>query len=136
MLQREHYWFVVVGGCGFLTEAVVLQLMLATGHGPIVARLVGFPLAVTLTWLLHRQFTFATRRSRARGRELTRYFATQTSTAVFGLALYTVLVLFAPPFARWPLAALVVAAAVGIVLNFVLSKFVVFTAARPPETVE
>lgn len=126
MLSRQVIHFCLVGGCGFAIEAIVLQAMLAAGYGPLVARFVGFPLAVSVTWLLHRRFTFAARRSKQRGRELGRYFAAQIASVVLGLAIYTALILFSEWFHNWPLAALVVSAAVSTVSNFLLSRFVVF----------
>ncbi|MEM7765793.1 MAG: GtrA family protein [Pseudomonadota bacterium] len=127
-------YFCFVGGCGFIVEAVVLQLMLSFGFGPIQARCVGFPLAVLTTWALHRRFTFAAGRSEKRLRELSRYLTAQSFSVALGFIIYAVLVLQLATFRTWPLLALIVSSIVGTVSNFLLSRFVVFTAT--PDTTD
>ncbi|MFK8052653.1 MAG: GtrA family protein [Woeseiaceae bacterium] len=127
MLSRQILFFLCIGTCGFLVEAIILQVLLWQGVGPIVARMIGFPVAVLTTWLLHRRFTFAAGKSDRKAQELTRYFSAQIFSALLGLGVYAWLVLSLPFFIKWPLAALVVSSVVGMVSNFLLSRFAVFT---------
>lgn len=125
--RRQIAQFVFVGGCGFLVDAVLLQSLVWSGMGPIMARLVSFPVAVVTTWLLHRRLTFASRRASRRGLELGKYLTAQIVSALLGLAAFTFLVLYAEFFTRMPLAALVVSSAIGTVSNYLFSHYLVFT---------
>lgn len=127
--RRQVGAFVVVGGIGFVVDAVVLQSLVSGGVGPIAARCVSFPVAVVVTWLLHRRYTFAHRRASRRERELGKYFAAQIASALLGFGAYAALVLYEPFFARVPLAALVISSAIGMLSNYLLSHYVVFTGA-------
>lgn len=52
--------FAVVGTIGFIVDATVLKLyLISVENDPILGRAVSFPIAVTVTWLLNRQFTFS-----------------------------------------------------------------------------
>lgn len=125
--RRQLAWFIIVGGCGFAVDATLLQTLIYVGLGPVTARLLSFPGAVLTTWLLHRRFTFAARRSEQRRAELSKYLTSQVVSAVAGLTIYTWLVLCYDIFAAWPLAALVVSAAVSTVCNYLFSHYLVFT---------
>lgn len=128
--RRQITLFVFVGGCGFLVDAVLLQALVWSGFGPIPARLASFPAAVVTTWLLHRRLTFSSRRASRRGLELGKYLTAQIVSALLGLAAFTFLVLFAPVFATYPIAALVVSSAIGTVSNYLFSHYLVFTGER------
>ncbi|MEO0614900.1 MAG: GtrA family protein [Pseudomonadota bacterium] len=128
--RRQISQFVLVGGCGFLVDAVLLQSLVWAGLDPVPARLASFPVAVVTTWLMHRRLTFADRRASRRGLELGKYLMAQIVSALLGLAAFTWLVLYTDFFARVPLAALVVSSAIGTVSNYLLSHYVVFTGER------
>jgi len=50
----------MVGGTGFVVDAVLLTAFVATGlAGPLVARVFSIALAGLVTWQLNRNFTFA-----------------------------------------------------------------------------
>jgi putative flippase GtrA len=54
--------FLVVGGIGFVVDAVVLLLLVhGAGMSPVWARIPSLLIALTATWCLHRSFTFAWR---------------------------------------------------------------------------
>ena len=125
--RRQLAWFVIVGGCGFVVDASLLQALIWSGLHPVAARLFSFPAAVVATWLLHRRFTFAARRSERRSTELSKYLAAQVVSGLMGLAAFTWLVLFVEFFAAWPLAALVASAAISTVGNYLLNHYLVFT---------
>ena len=125
--RRQLVLFALVGGCGFLVDAVLLQTLVWSGVGPIAARLASFPVAVVTTWLMHRRLTFSGRRTSRRGLELGKYMTAQIVSALLGLAVYTFLVLYAPFFARLPVAALAISSAVGMISNYLFSHYLVFT---------
>ncbi|MEM8548890.1 MAG: GtrA family protein, partial [Pseudomonadota bacterium] len=68
--KKQIASFTLVGIIGFAVDAAMLQLALSSLQlEPVRARLVSFPVAVVVTWMLHRQFTFAHRRSERRSTE-------------------------------------------------------------------
>ncbi|MEL7310017.1 MAG: GtrA family protein [Pseudomonadota bacterium] len=118
--------FLAVGLIGFIVDLVGLQSMLYFGLDAVTARVVSFPIAVVVTWLLHRRYTFSHRRSNKRTRELTRYLSGQLLSNLLGFAAYTWLVLHLTTFAENPVMALIVSSAIGAATNYLVSHFVVF----------
>ena len=130
-LPKTVIQFILVGGVGFLVDLAGLQGLLWAGFGPIGARLMSFPVAVLVTWMLHRRFTFAHRRSDRRALELTRYLSSQIASWAIGFAVYTTLVVRVPLCAEHPALALAASSIVAAISNYALSHFVVF---RSPES--
>lgn len=118
--------FIAVGIVGFLVDLAGLQGLLALDFDPITARVLSFPIAVVVTWLLHRRFTFSHRRRKKRSSELTRYMSAQIISALLGFAAYTTLVLQVPLFGTYPALALIVSSIVGAISNYMFSHYVVF----------
>ena len=120
--------FMVVGLIGFLVDATVLQVLVHMKVlGPVAARFVSFPLAVTVTWGLNRRFTFADRRSSPGSYLL--YAIGQTLGALLNLVVYIVLIKHSESLATRPVVALAIGAVFGLTFNFLWSKAIVF--ARP-----
>jgi putative flippase GtrA len=115
-----------VGAAGFLVDAGVLQLAMFLATGLYLGRLVSYLAAATFTWFLNRHYTFAATRSNARGGEWSRFLA---ANAIGGLVNYSVYAAMVAGFSRIAaLPALGVAAGsiAGLVINFTLSKRLVF----------
>jgi len=125
-LQITLAKFLGVGLIGFTVDLVGLQWLLWMGYGPVVARSLTFPLAVLVTWALHRQFTFAHRRSDKRTSELTKYLSGQIAAALTAFGAYTWLVLQFDLFNQTPAYALIVSSVIGTTINYLSSHFVVF----------
>jgi putative flippase GtrA len=122
--------FCVVGGTGFLTDAGVLALLVhGLGLGPFAARAVSFAVAVTVTWLLNRHWAFA-----ACATTFWRGFAAYLGVQGLGLGcnllVYTAWILLLPAPLDEPLAALFVASATALMVNYAGMRTVVFRAAR------
>jgi putative flippase GtrA len=115
--------FVLVGTVGFCVDYGVLRLLVtefdwhwALARGP------SFTLAVGVTWMLNRRFTFGSS-NRWLG-ESFRYLITQVIGSVINLAVFSgIVVVFGEDDLLVPLAA---GAAAGLVFNFLMSKHVVF----------
>jgi putative flippase GtrA len=117
--------FVAVGAIGFCVDAGVLTAMVSTQTtGPYAGRLVSFPVAVFVTWLLNRSFVFESRAAMARTRatEYGRYFTVQVVGAAANLLVYGLALLIVPVLAEWPVVPLAAGAAVGLLINFTGSK--------------
>jgi putative flippase GtrA len=116
--------FAAVGGVGFLTDAAVLALLLATSPlGPFVARVLSIGCAMTVTWLCNRTLTFQAS-DRGMLHEGTRYGTVAVAVSVFNYLVYSGL-LIAMPWLQ-PLAALIVASGAAMALSYLGYSRLVF----------
>jgi putative flippase GtrA len=117
--------FLVVGGIGFVVDAVVLLLLV---HGarmsPVWARIPSLLIALTATWWLHRSFTFAWRGEIApTSREWLRFVVANAFGNGLNLGFYWVLI----GFLGWGiLLSLTVASVVAAGINYAMSARWVF----------
>lgn len=116
--------FAFVGGIGFVVDAGVLMLLLwVTPLGPFLARLVSVVVAMAVTWLCNRTLTFG-----PSGRSLldegARYGGVGVASSIVNYLLYSGFLLAIP----WlpPLAALVLATAVSMVISYLGYSRLVF----------
>ncbi len=116
MNTRRVAKFVVVGGIGFLADAGVLLLLLRfTALDPFTARLLAIAVALQVTWLLNRTFTFGRSTSRV-AIEGMRYNGVGIATSIFNYLVYSGLLVF---FSAMPtLGALVIASAAATLLSY------------------
>jgi len=114
----------VVGACGFIVEASLIALLqYGFEWRALACRAVSFPAAVLVTWWLNHRYTFTI----VGGvRELLRYLGTQGLGLLTNLVAFTALVRLVPELDRRALVPLVVGSALGLAVNFVLAKRVVF----------
>jgi putative flippase GtrA len=124
--------FGVVGGIGFFTEAVILQLLTGAAIvGPYLARCFSFPAAVTLTWALNRRLTFGERDIQDSGRRYLLYVFGQIIGALANLAIYAGTIFAVPALRHVPVAALGCGSLVGLIFNFWWANRVVFKQDAP-----
>jgi putative flippase GtrA len=111
-----------------------MQLLVSvTGLQPLLARTVSFPLAVTLTWLLNRVWTFDDGRGRIARAQYLRYGLVQITGFAINYAVFAVLVLHGGPWREQPIFALAVGAGIAMVTTFAASKRLVFSAPEAGE---
>lgn len=122
--------FSAVGVVGFLVDTGVLYLGLAAGLGPYVGRVLSYVCASTSTWLLNRRFTFHARKSKRWAREWGKFFVTNAAGGLSNYLVYAALVASVPLVARFPVIGVAAGSILGLVINFNMSRFVVFTAAE------
>ena len=120
--------FAVVGTVGFTVDACVLTVLVASaGMDRYGARIVSFGVAVTVTWLLNRQFTFAVPPGvGTRPGEYSRYFGVQFMGALINFGVYSLLVASFETAFRYPALALAVGSIVALFFNFLGAKHFVF----------
>lgn len=122
-LQR----FGVVGGIGFVVDASVLQSLVSMAHwSPYSARVLSFGLAVTVTFILNRLWTFRHRRISSKRTAYTRYFLVQVIGALFNLAVFFVCVSLFPVLHYWPIIALAIGSIIALIFTFTASRHLVF----------
>ncbi len=126
-LPRQFLRFGIVGTIGFVVDASVLTIVLATtGLGFYWGRVVSFLVAATATWALNRRFTFQDRSGR-RVRQWGRFVLVNISGGAVNYATYSALIAASATFRSWPVLAVAAGALMGMFVNFAASKRVVVT---------
>ena len=112
---------------GFIVDAgIVAFITQKLGLNPIVAQVIAFSAAVTVTWLINRHWTFAEYASDKWLHEWTRYVAANSLGAAVNNAVYAILVLTVITFSKTPVLAVAAGSIAGTVFNFASSKFIAF----------
>ncbi len=132
-IGRQFISFALVGVAGLVVDLGVLYLLQPT-FGWYVARVLSFMAAVTTTWALNRQFTFADRHSgQSIVREYARYLLTMLAGAAVNYAVYVLTL-------HWlgdslgrlaPGLGVAFGSVAGMALNFLSARFLVFKVAKP-----
>lgn len=131
---RQFLRFLVVGGVGFVVDGGLLMVLLSTTRIPVLpARLLSFSVAVTVTWLLNRLFTFRHLASGRRLSEWRRYVAINGVGGAMNLGIFTLLVTVAPPPVGSPFVAFAIASAAALIFNFVGSRRFAFRGRPGPD---
>jgi putative flippase GtrA len=133
LLASRFLRFGIVGACGFVIDtSIFFVLHDLAGLSPYVARAFSILIAMSATWFGNRTLTFrehAATGGRAVLREWLTFAAANAIGNTSNYLTFSALITFAsPPFNNRYLA-LVAGTAVGMVLNFTLSKRIVFRAA-------
>jgi putative flippase GtrA len=113
--------FVVVGGIGFVVDAGLLEALRALGAPALAARVPAICGALVVTWLLNRTFSFGTK-TRPSLAEFLAYASVSAVSAAVNYLIFTVLVLAD----LHPIAAVAIATAITMVLNFTGYRKLVF----------
>lgn len=131
-LHLQARSFALIGAVGFVVDGGILTVL----HGfadfsATKARLVSFPVAVTLTWYLNRRRTFRQQSDQNSGREWARYAAVNSAGALLNLSIFLWLVHQWQSLSEYPVIPLAIAAVVALAFNFAGSKLFAF---RPGQT--
>lgn len=123
--------FAIVGVIGFAVDGGILTL-LNSGFGIdlLRARIASFSVAVTVTWILNRNRTFADRKDRRAAREWARYAVVNALGALLNMVIFFWLVQHFEWASSWPILPLAIAAGVALIFNFFASKHVAFWVPR------
>jgi len=113
--------FVVTGCVGFLVDAAMLSLLLATtAFGPATARLASFGCALIATWILNRSWSFGDRPRPRLGVEFGGYIAVQIVGFLINYAVFLVLVTGAVGVELAPIASLAMSSLSSATVTYVL----------------
>lgn len=127
MLPQKFPAFFLVGGLGFVVDALILMALVhGYGWGVYTGRLVSCAGAVTTTWLLNSNFVFAGGKVTDRRREYGRYLALQAVTVIVNYAVYAACIMSSPFMLAWPILAAAVASGVGLIFNYLGARNYVF----------
>ena len=118
-------WFCVAGILGFLVELSIVQVGISMSFGPIWPRFVSLPMAIWVTFLVNKNFSFKTEARRGN-----HYFFSYLMGMLLGAALnfgiYTVAVISGIT----PALSLSIAVATTAMFNFATSRFIFSRAAH------
>lgn len=124
---RQAGSFVIVGGIGFVVDGGILTFLNSIyGLDLLQSRIVSFSVAVTVTWFLNRQQTFADRKDRRAAREWGRYAIVNSVGALLNIVIFFWLVHRYISLAGMPLVPLAFAASFALIFNFFASKHIAF----------
>ena len=129
-VQRELFSFALVGTVGFVVDGGALTVLsVVYGLDIYASRLISFTLATCVTWWLNRTHTF--RLPSARGNvtyvgEYGCYVAVQIVGAMLNLAIFAWLIERNPDLRQIPFLPLAVGAGVGLVWNYLGTRFWVY----------
>jgi putative flippase GtrA len=130
LLAHPVMRFAMVGGVGFIVDTTVLAFNTHVLHLPfLLARAISISIAMVFTYLGNRNLTFADRRAhgaRAILREWLTFVAANSFGALVNYGVSVLVVYLLPAPLNDPFIGLVCGVAVGMVLNFTLSKKLVF----------
>lgn len=118
--------FALVGTVGFAVDGGLLQLLVWSGWGPIVARVISFPAAVLATWWLNRGITFRGQDEGPLWASLLRYVAVSIVGTAVNFGVYTSLVLGNASMAAQPIVPFAIASIIALVFNYLGSKHFAF----------
>jgi putative flippase GtrA len=124
--------FAIVGTFGFVVDAGVLALLLASDvAGFHAGRCASFLAGASFTWAVNRRVTFADRRpGDGRGAEWARYVAAMAAGAALNYGVYALVLHVFGYTAVIAVLAVAVGAIAGLGLNFLAASRLVFAARR------
>ena len=128
--MKQFQKFLAVGALGFIVDFSVLYIAVnAAGLGTLTGRVVSFLVAATVTWKANRHFTFAGTGAEAPGaaaRQWLRYLSTTAIGGAVNIGVYTLWLRMTDHGNTNLFLAVVAGSAVALLVNFSLSKYIVF----------
>jgi putative flippase GtrA len=125
---RRLLAFAIVGTSGFLVDAGIVHGLTGLGLGVLAAQAVAFAVAVTVTWLGNRSWTFRDCAGRhTLPQEWTRYVSANAVGWVVNNGVYGLLVLAVPFVAHEPVWAVAAGSLAGLAFNYTATRRVVFS---------
>jgi putative flippase GtrA len=128
-LDGHFMRFCCAGGLGFVVDFTILKTIVHLGLNPIGARLISFSVAVVVTWLVNRAWTFKAHPTpgfSALIRELASYVAVQSVGFAANFSVYTAMVIGISALNGRLLPPSIAGTAVGLLVNYLGAKHLVF----------
>ena len=119
--------FSAVGTIGFAIDTATLYLVMSQlGAGLYGGRVISYLVAASSTWALNRRYTFRARRSADRLGEWGRFLAANAIGGLVNYATYATLVTAYAVAAAHPVLGVAAGSLAGLLVNFTISRHVVF----------
>jgi putative flippase GtrA len=125
-VRKRLFPFALAGLAGFLVDAAIL-LMVSNALGSFGGRALSFLCAVTVTWIINRNFAFADRAARsARHRELVRYVLAMLPGMAMNWLGYAAVVTLSGSSPATLVLAVAFGSLAGMATNLAMANWVVF----------
>ncbi len=125
--MRQIFSFAVVGTVGFIVDALVLLFLVEVFFLSIeVSRFFSFLVAVFITWLLNRNFTFKKSKGFSKKKEYILYLLIQAMGACINYFIFIVLVYNFELFKEYLILPLAIASLTAMFFNFFVLKKKIF----------
>jgi putative flippase GtrA len=129
--QTQFLRFAVIGTAAFVVDASTLYAALWFGLGLYAGRVVSYLVAATFTWYGNRRITFVHSRAEGVGpaaAEWLKFLVANLGGGAVNYAIYAALIASFAMVRAYPVLGVAAGSLAGLVVNFTLSKFVVFRA--------
>jgi putative flippase GtrA len=127
----QFFRFALVGCVGFLVDCAILYAAIGfLGTGPHLGRVFSYLAAATTTWGLNRRITFGDRRDANPLREWLRFLLYNALGGGVNYLTYAAYLHFGYPNAAAPLIGVALGSCTGLLVNFTLSRQLVFSGDR------
>lgn len=119
--------YVVVGSVGFAVDGGIMQALFSLlSWDALAARAISFPAAVTVTWILNRNWTFNRYETKVSHKKYALYLMTMIVGSLVNVLVFAATIHLVPMTQAYPLVALAVGAGVALVLTYSVSTYVIF----------
>ncbi|MBL1292894.1 MAG: GtrA family protein [Thiotrichales bacterium] len=126
-MVKQAFSFWLIGLVGFAVDAAILYFFrLSFDTSIFIARFISLGTAMTVSWYLNRKLTFSGQTSDNALKEWLYYLAVNSVGAVINYSLFLWLVMNNDYFAEYLMIPLAIASGLAAVVNFLLTKFVIF----------
>jgi len=124
---KQLILFSLAGVIGFSVDAgIVMTIIRLTHANLILAQIVAFLVAVTVTWAINRRFTFWHKKSPQKIKEWLRYLGANAFGGAVNNGVFSALVIGSPLFDKVPVLAVASGSIAGLLFNFSSAKALVF----------
>lgn len=118
----------MVGSIGFVVDASILLLLVYIYDFNILfSRVIAFFIAVLITWIINRNFTFSNNSSYKKGKEYIYYLIIQGMGALLNLLIFMLLIYSFKIFEENLILPLAIASIIVMFFNFFVIKIKIYT---------
>jgi len=126
-IHSEFLRFCAVGAVGFIVDAGILQILAGLfGIDPYGSRIISFLIAATVTWLLNRRYTFNVDQEACLHGEWARYISINAFGGGLNYLTYALCISQFVLVHRYLFLGVAAGSAVGLLVNYSASKYLVF----------
>jgi putative flippase GtrA len=125
LLQKDFVRFCIVGGVGFIVNALLLKLFVDYGHLRVyIAQAVAAEIALFLNFLFHHNWTYKHKTENKTIKQLIIQFHLASWAAIFGSAL--VVAVLVNKFKLSLILSLAISSVIALFWNFFWSKYIIW----------
>lgn len=121
--MKKIVLFTITGTLGFIVDSGIFSyLYYIESFNMIFSRIISFIIAVLVTWILNRSFTFENNSKMKKTKEYLHYLKIQLTGAIINFIIFFSFIYFLEIFKDIPLGALAIASICAMFYNFIFSK--------------